>query len=134
MALKTRTHARTRTHRYTQVGVGKPLTQHFSRYAPDDMPVVVYDSKGLEQGFHEEFVAGACVTLPSYLLNANLYYRRAVCVHARARAVMRVRSCGLAPDTGLAVNQMPRSFWKRSNRSPRFVSQYTLAVLCFPQC
>lgn len=42
-----------------KVGVGKPLTQHFSRYAPDDMPVVVYDSKGLEQGFHEEFVADA---------------------------------------------------------------------------
>lgn len=55
--LKTRTHTHTRT--ATQVGVGKPLTQHFSRYAPDDMPVVVYDSKGLEQGFHEEFVAGA---------------------------------------------------------------------------
>jgi len=38
--------------------VGKPLTQHFTRYAPDEMPVVVYDSKGLEQGFHEEFVSG----------------------------------------------------------------------------
>jgi hypothetical protein len=103
-AWRLKTHAR--THRYTQVGVGKPLTQHFSRYAPDDMPVVVYDSKGLEQGFHEEFVAGACVPLP-YLLNADLYDRRAVCVCvcvcARARAVMRVRSCGLAPDTGLAV-------------------------------
>jgi hypothetical protein len=46
------------------VGVGKPLTQHFTRYASDDMPVVVYDSKGLEQGLDKEFVAGACVVDP----------------------------------------------------------------------
>ncbi len=48
------------------VGVGQPVTQHFSRFAPTDMPVVVYDSKGLEQGKDQEFVRG---TLTSHFYN-----------------------------------------------------------------
>lgn len=33
-----------------------PVTKHLARYAPDGRPVVVYDTKGLEHGAHEEFV------------------------------------------------------------------------------
>ena len=40
-----------------QVGVGQSVTKHFDRFAPDDLPVVVYDSKGLEDGLHEEFLS-----------------------------------------------------------------------------
>mmetsp|Transcript_7840 Transcript_7840/g.32980 ORF Transcript_7840/g.32980 Transcript_7840/m.32980 type:complete len:426 (-) Transcript_7840:43-1320(-) len=39
------------------VGDGIPVTAHFVRIEPPDKPVVVYDSKGLEDGFSEEFIA-----------------------------------------------------------------------------
>jgi GTPase SAR1 family protein len=42
-----------------EVGGGQPITQHFIRYAPKDMPVTIYDSKGLEQGFAQEFIEDA---------------------------------------------------------------------------
>jgi len=38
------------------VGDGVPVTDHFLRIEPVDKPVVVYDSKGLEDGHHEEFI------------------------------------------------------------------------------
>lgn len=39
-----------------QEGTGKPVTEHFARYQIDDLPVVIYDSKGLEHGNTAEFV------------------------------------------------------------------------------
>merc|ERR1711990_540968 len=39
-----------------QVGTGYPVTQHFTRYELNDRDVVIFDSKGLENGFHEEFI------------------------------------------------------------------------------
>eukprot|EP01089_Gocevia_fonbrunei_P002328 TRINITY_DN12307_c0_g1_i4.p1 TRINITY_DN12307_c0_g1~~TRINITY_DN12307_c0_g1_i4.p1 ORF type:complete len:596 (-),score=104.19 TRINITY_DN12307_c0_g1_i4:43-1830(-) len=39
-----------------KVGAGTPITQHFDRYAPTDQPIVIYDSKGLENGRACEFV------------------------------------------------------------------------------
>ena len=41
----------------TEVGDGIPVTKHFSKIEPHDKPVVVYDSKGLEHGYHEEFIS-----------------------------------------------------------------------------
>eukprot|EP01088_Endostelium_zonatum_P015014 TRINITY_DN3508_c0_g1_i1.p1 TRINITY_DN3508_c0_g1~~TRINITY_DN3508_c0_g1_i1.p1 ORF type:complete len:616 (-),score=177.29 TRINITY_DN3508_c0_g1_i1:71-1918(-) len=38
------------------VGSGTPITQHFDRYAPEEVPIVVYDSKGLENGKADEFI------------------------------------------------------------------------------
>lgn len=37
-------------------GVGMPVTQHFQKFEPSEKPVVIYDSKGLEWGSHEEFI------------------------------------------------------------------------------
>lgn len=39
-----------------QEGTGKPVTTHFNRYEPDTLPVVIYDSKGLEHGNTAEFI------------------------------------------------------------------------------
>eukprot|EP01095_Lingulamoeba_sp_RSL-Kostka_P007085 TRINITY_DN2236_c0_g7_i1.p1 TRINITY_DN2236_c0_g7~~TRINITY_DN2236_c0_g7_i1.p1 ORF type:complete len:431 (+),score=112.52 TRINITY_DN2236_c0_g7_i1:32-1294(+) len=39
-----------------QVGDGIPVTEHYLRIEPPDKPVVIYDSKGLEDGRHEEFI------------------------------------------------------------------------------
>lgn len=39
------------------VGDGTPVTQHFSKLEPPDKPINVYDSRGLEDGYHEEFIA-----------------------------------------------------------------------------
>mmetsp|Transcript_23475 Transcript_23475/g.40131 ORF Transcript_23475/g.40131 Transcript_23475/m.40131 type:complete len:421 (-) Transcript_23475:16-1278(-) len=41
----------------TEVGHGVPVTSHFMRIEPPDKAVVIYDSRGLEDGFHEEFIA-----------------------------------------------------------------------------
>lgn len=38
------------------VGAGRPVTKHFMVYEPEDKPVTVYDSRGLEYGHHEEFI------------------------------------------------------------------------------
>eukprot|EP00300_Choanocystis_sp_HF-7_P000847 c106_g1_i1.p1 GENE.c106_g1_i1~~c106_g1_i1.p1 ORF type:complete len:715 (-),score=171.55 c106_g1_i1:70-2214(-) len=38
-------------------GVGKPITQHYTLFSPEDQPVAVYDSKGLEHGKSDEFIA-----------------------------------------------------------------------------
>lgn len=40
-----------------KVGHGVPVTEHFNRIEPPDKGVVIYDSKGLEDGCHEEFIA-----------------------------------------------------------------------------
>lgn len=39
-----------------QEGTGKPVTTHFNRYEPETLPVVIYDSKGLEHGNTAEFI------------------------------------------------------------------------------
>ena len=39
-----------------QEGTGKPITEHFARYQIEDLPVVIYDSKGLEHGNTAEFI------------------------------------------------------------------------------
>ncbi|KAG2393076.1 hypothetical protein C9374_009653 [Naegleria lovaniensis] len=39
-----------------RAGAGMPVTQHFQKYEPNDKPVVIYDSKGLEWNSHEEFI------------------------------------------------------------------------------
>lgn len=39
-----------------QTGTGVPITQHFDRYELEGETVVIYDSKGLEVGEHEEFI------------------------------------------------------------------------------
>jgi ribosomal protein S27E len=39
-----------------QVGVGVPVTMHYTRIEPTDRPVVIYDSRGLEDGHHVEFL------------------------------------------------------------------------------
>jgi len=39
-----------------QVGVGVPVTMHYTRIEPPDRPVVIYDSRGLEDGHHVEFI------------------------------------------------------------------------------
>lgn len=39
-----------------QEGTGKPVTTHFQRYEPSSIPVIIYDSKGLEQGNTAEFI------------------------------------------------------------------------------
>jgi len=38
-------------------GTGQPLTQHFTKYSIPEVPVNIYDSKGLEHGHHKEFIA-----------------------------------------------------------------------------
>src|SRR3990167_8456747 len=40
----------------TQVGDGTPVTQFFTKIEPPDKPITIYDSKGLEDGFHEQFI------------------------------------------------------------------------------
>ena len=41
-----------------QEGAGRPITQHFHRYEPEGMPIILYDSKGLEVGMAlEEFIS-----------------------------------------------------------------------------
>jgi hypothetical protein len=42
---------------FAKVCSGSPVTKHLSRFAPEGRPVVVYDTKGLEHGAHEEFVS-----------------------------------------------------------------------------
>eukprot|EP01103_Thecamoeba_quadrilineata_P019858 TRINITY_DN8248_c0_g1_i1.p1 TRINITY_DN8248_c0_g1~~TRINITY_DN8248_c0_g1_i1.p1 ORF type:complete len:417 (+),score=83.55 TRINITY_DN8248_c0_g1_i1:137-1387(+) len=42
--------------RIASVGDGEPVTKHFHRFEPKNKPVVVYDSKGLEDGQHESFL------------------------------------------------------------------------------
>lgn len=38
-------------------GAGRPITQNFTKYTPDNQPVVLFDSKGLEAGMQfEEFL------------------------------------------------------------------------------
>lgn len=39
-----------------QEGAGEPITTHFTRYAPDDARVVIYDSRGLEHGNTDAFI------------------------------------------------------------------------------
>jgi len=39
-----------------QVGDGVSVTQHFTRIEPPDKPVVIYDSRGLEDGYHQAFI------------------------------------------------------------------------------
>jgi len=39
-----------------KVGSGKPITQHFTKYELEDKNVIIYDSKGLEHGKHENFL------------------------------------------------------------------------------
>ena len=31
-------------------GAGKPITQHFQKFEPENIPIILYDSKGLEVG------------------------------------------------------------------------------------
>ena len=38
-------------------GTGKPVTQHFTKFAPDDKAVNLYDSKGLETGIADSFIS-----------------------------------------------------------------------------
>lgn len=40
-----------------QVGVGKPVTQEITEYQSDDFPLIIADSKGLENQDYEEIVA-----------------------------------------------------------------------------
>eukprot|EP01102_Stenamoeba_stenopodia_P022520 TRINITY_DN9420_c0_g1_i2.p1 TRINITY_DN9420_c0_g1~~TRINITY_DN9420_c0_g1_i2.p1 ORF type:complete len:720 (-),score=138.45 TRINITY_DN9420_c0_g1_i2:181-2340(-) len=42
--------------RLAETGEGKPVTQNFVKYAPDDFPIVIYDSRGLEHGRSELFL------------------------------------------------------------------------------
>lgn len=74
------------------------------------MPVVVYDSKGLEQGFHEEFVAGVCVTLPSMV--GALWLCVCVCV------VMRVRSLGVWHLTLTSLYTDAKEFLEKIKSQP----------------
>lgn len=39
-----------------RAGAGLPVTQHFQKFEPEDKPVRIYDSKGLEWSAHEEFI------------------------------------------------------------------------------
>jgi GTPase SAR1 family protein len=39
-----------------RTGAGVPITQHFERYELENEAVVIYDSKGLEVGDHNEFI------------------------------------------------------------------------------
>lgn len=41
---------------FAKTGTGEPITKHLERFAPEDKPVVVFDTKGLEHGSHEEFL------------------------------------------------------------------------------
>ena len=41
----------------SEVGHGVPVTNHFLRIEPPDKAVVIYDSRGLEDGLHEEFIS-----------------------------------------------------------------------------
>jgi len=38
------------------VGHSTPLTQTFTRIEPPNKPIIIYDSRGLEDGFHAEFI------------------------------------------------------------------------------
>jgi len=40
-----------------QTGSGKPITQHFTKYDHENSPIVLYDSRGLEHGQHEQFMS-----------------------------------------------------------------------------
>jgi GTP-binding protein EngB required for normal cell division len=40
-----------------QEGAGEPITTHFTRYAPEDADVAIYDSRGLEHGNIDAFIA-----------------------------------------------------------------------------
>jgi GTP-binding protein EngB required for normal cell division len=42
--------------RLAETGEGKPITQNFVKYAPDDFPIVIYDSRGLEHGRSDIFL------------------------------------------------------------------------------
>ena len=38
-------------------GAGRPVTQHFQRFEPEEKPIILYDSKGLEVGMQlDEFI------------------------------------------------------------------------------
>eukprot|EP00761_Pharyngomonas_kirbyi_P003500 gb/GECH01003504.1/.p1 GENE.gb/GECH01003504.1/~~gb/GECH01003504.1/.p1 ORF type:complete len:487 (+),score=178.05 gb/GECH01003504.1/:1-1461(+) len=39
-----------------QAGAGMPVTQHFQKFEPQNKPICIYDSKGLELSAHEEFI------------------------------------------------------------------------------
>lgn len=38
------------------VGVGLPITQYFQKFEPANRPIIIYDSKGLECGMHDDFI------------------------------------------------------------------------------
>lgn len=38
------------------VGVGLPITQYFQKFEPNNKPIIIYDSKGLECGMHDDFI------------------------------------------------------------------------------
>ena len=38
------------------VGVGLPVTQYFQKFEPTNRPIIIYDSKGLECGMHDDFI------------------------------------------------------------------------------
>lgn len=41
---------------FAPTGSGQPVSNHLERFAPDDKQVVLYDTKGLEHGNHQEFL------------------------------------------------------------------------------
>src|SRR3990167_1334879 len=42
---------------FAKTGTGEPVTEHLEKFAPEDKSVVVYDTKGLEHGNHQQFLA-----------------------------------------------------------------------------
>jgi tRNA U34 5-carboxymethylaminomethyl modifying GTPase MnmE/TrmE len=42
--------------KFADTGTGEPVTKHLARYAPEGKSVIVYDTKGLEHGNHEQFI------------------------------------------------------------------------------
>jgi small GTP-binding protein len=57
---------------FAETGTGLPVTQHLHRYAPEGNNVVVFDTKGLEHGNHEEFIEQTQGFLKSLRSSADL--------------------------------------------------------------
>ncbi len=56
------------------VGVGYPVTQYFQQFEPANKPIIIYDSKGLECGMHEDFISTTREFLDSHIANIDIIW------------------------------------------------------------
>src|SRR5271154_1425703 len=56
------------------VGVGLPVTQYFQQFEPTNKPIIIYDSKGLECGMHEDFISTTREFLDTHVTDIDIVW------------------------------------------------------------